>query len=95
MEIKFMWMEVCILFLLGVFIIGCSSKEVPANTKNPPIEIKYEQIRKCYVHKDYVSCELSSENTYYVTTDTQRKVLAEKTTWDCTMWKEGNCLNQT
>jgi len=79
--------KIFFIFFILFLLIGCGKKEVPKDTDSPPIEIKYESIQKCYVHKDYISCKLSSGNTYYVTTETQNKVIAEKTTWDKTMWK--------
>lgn len=78
-----------VLFFCLIFFGGCSAKKNISTEQT--IEIPYGSVVGCYVHKDYVACKLSSNNTYYVSTETYQKVLSEKTVWDCTMWKENPC----
>ena len=81
-----------IFLLLVILVSGCSKKKVsPEQFEKPPVEIPFSNIQKCYVHKDYVACQLSSGNAYYVTTDTYEKILLDKTSWDCTLWEENPC----
>jgi hypothetical protein len=74
------------LLLLLFLLVGCSGKEKPVSVGDDPEPIDISQnLEKCFVHKDYISCTLTSGYTYYASMEKINSVAV----YDKTMWKDG------
>jgi hypothetical protein len=89
---NFRWVVLVLFVALWVACIflftSCSSRKVEVPAEPGAVDIS-NSLGKCYIHKDYVSCTLSSGYTYYATME---KII-NVTSWDKTMWKDGDNKN--
>jgi len=78
---------VTVLFIIlfcAVLLCGCS-KSVKKPVEPHAINID-SSLSACYIHKDYVACNIEGQ-TYYATTERINQI----TKYDCTMWKDNPC----
>jgi hypothetical protein len=74
-----------VLLLLFFLLVGCSAKQKPEAAGNAPAPIDISNnLEKCLIHKDYVSCTLTSGYSYYASMEKINQVAV----YDKTMWKE-------
>lgn len=86
---------VYIIIIILIATMGCAKKEIKVTEGDRQVEITASMVTNCYAHKDYVACGLTDGSVYYITKKNYEKIIAEKLTYDCTLWKEGNCDDKT
>ena len=84
-------MKVFVVAVLLMFLLaGCgSSRKVVVYDKINIAESL--QVESCRVFADHYECNLTDGRTFYAMKSDVDDIIASRTTWDCSAWKEGGC----